>query len=109
DGCTISMIKEAVENFVPSAVPYETGTVLTVGDGIATVSGLENAVYGEILVFASGIKGMVQDLKKDSLGCILFGDESEIESGSAVYRTGRTAGIMASDELLGRVINALGE
>ncbi len=102
------LFKETLQNFTPDIYPEEVGTVLTVGDEIATVSGLEHAAYGEILLFASGVKGMVQDLKRGELGCILFGSEEEISEGSIVRRTGKTAGIPVGDEFLGRVVDALG-
>lgn len=108
-GQVIPLIKETVENWVPEVSPEEIGKVLAVGDGIATVSGLENATYGEILLFSSGIKGMVQDLRRDSIGCIIFGDDEEIVEGSIVRRSGKTAGVPVGNAFLGRVINALGE
>ncbi|MCC8097479.1 MAG: F0F1 ATP synthase subunit alpha, partial [Eubacterium sp.] len=86
----------------------ETGEVLAVGYGIATVGGLENAAYGEILIFTSGIRGMVQDLKRGYIGCILFGDDREITEGSPVKRTGKTAGIPVGEAFLGRICDALG-
>ena len=89
----IPLMREAVRNWQPDAAPEEVGSVLTVGDEIATVSGLEHAAYGEILQFSSGVKGMVQDLRPDRVGCILFGGSEAIESGSIVRRTGKTAGI----------------
>ena len=104
----IPLMKEAVEDFTPSAEAEETGTVLTVGDEIAVVSGLEHAAYGEILLFSSGVKGMVQDLRRDEIGCVLFGDDSEITEGSLVRRSGKTAGIPVGDGFLGRVVDALG-
>lgn len=108
DGDIIPLMQEAVKNWVPSDMEQDRGTVLTVGDGIATVSGLENAKYGEILIFSNGIRGMVQDLRRREIGCILFGDEQEICEGSVVKRTGKTAGVPVGDEFLGRVIDALG-
>ena len=87
---------------------HETGKVLSVGDGIARVSGLDLAEYGEIVVFESGIKGMVQELGERDAGVILFGDDREIEEDSTVYRTGKTAGVPAGEGLIGRVVNALG-
>ena len=102
------LFKETLQNFVPEIYPEEVGTVLTVGDEIATVSGLEHATYGEILLFSSGVKGMVQDLKKGEIGCILFGSEEEISEGSIVRRTGKTAGIPVGDEFVARVVDALG-
>ena len=108
-GGVIPLIKEAVENWVPQATPEEVGTVVAVGDEIATVTGLKNASYGEILLFPSGVKGMVQELRRDEIGCMLFGDGDEIVEGSIVHRSGKTAGIPVGDDFLGRVINALGE
>ena len=105
----IPLMKEAVENWAPEVLAQETGEVLTVGDEIATVRGLPHASYGEILLFSNGVKGMVQDLKRDEIGCILFGDGDEISEGSIVRRTGKTAGIPVGDAFLGRVVNALGE
>ena len=104
----LPLIRETMTNWTPEVSPEEVGQVLTVGDGIATVSGLDHAAYGEILVFAGGIKGMVQELKEDELGCILFGDDEEITQGSRVRRTGKMAGIPVGDACLGRVIDALG-
>ena len=83
------------------------GTVLTVGDGIATVSGLPNAEYGEILVFENGLKGMILDLKEEEIGCVIFGDDADIMQGSTVRRTGKVAGMPVGRAFLGRVVNAL--
>ena len=107
-GNVVSLIKEAVSSFSPKAVPNEIGKVKSVGDGIATVVGLERVTYGEIVVFACGIKGMVLDLDRNEVGCILFDDDEEITEGSTVYRTGKTAGMPAGDDFLGRVIDPLG-
>lgn len=108
NGNIIPLIKETVKKWVPQAMAQEVGTVLTVGDGIATVDGLENVTYGEILLFSSGIRGMVQDLRENEVGCILFGSDEEISEGSTVKRTGKTAGIPVGEGFLGRVVNALG-
>ena len=105
----LPMIRQAIEDFEPTPRDEEVGTVLTVGDGIATISGLEDAEYGEILLFECGIKGMILDLKEDEIGCVIFGDESEITEGSMVRRTKKVAGIPVGEAFLGRVINALGE
>ena len=105
----LPMIRQAIEDFEPVPRDEEVGTVLTVGDGIATISGLEDAEYGEILLFECGIKGMILDLKEDEIGCVIFGDESEITEGSMVRRTKKVAGIPVGEAFLGRVINALGE
>ena len=104
----ISLIRETMEAWTPEVTPEEIGHVITVGDGIATVSGLEHAAYGEILLFASGVKGMVQDLREGELGCVLFGGDEAITAGSKVRRTGKVAGIPVGDAFLGRVIDALG-
>ena len=104
----IPLIRDTVKSWVPEVLAYEVGTVLRVADGIAYVSGLEHASYGEILLFEGGIRGMVQDLKEDRIGCILFGDYEAVRAGDAVRRTGKTAGIGAGDAYLGRVVDALG-
>lgn len=105
----IPLIKETIQNWTPEALEQEIGTVLTVGDGIATVSGLPNVIYNEILIFSSGIRGMVQELKRDEIGCILFDDGQSITEGSTVKRTGKTAGIPVGDSFKGRVIDAMGK
>ena len=104
----IPLIRDTVKSWVPEVLAYEVGTVLRVADGIAYVSGLEHASYGEILLFEGGIRGMVQDLKEGRIGCILFGDYEAVRAGGAVRRTGKTAGIGAGDAYLGRVVDALG-
>ncbi len=104
----IPLIRDTVKSWVPEVLAYEVGTVLRVADGIAYVSGLEHVSYGEILLFEGGIRGMVQDLKEDRIGCILFGDYEAVRAGDAVRRTGKTAGIGAGDAYLGRVVDALG-
>ena len=102
------LIRQAIADFKP--VPYadEVGTVLTVGDGIASIAGLEEAEYGEILIFESGIKGMILDLREDEIGCVIFGDDSEITEGSYVRRTYKVAGIPVGNGFIGRVVDALG-
>ena len=105
----ISLLKETIEKFEPQAVAEEVGTVISIGDGVAVVNGLENVAYGEIVVFQSGIKGMVQNINKNNVGCILFGADSEVFEGDKVVRTKKNAGIPVGDEFVGRIINALGE
>ena len=104
----IPLIRDTVRDWVPEISAREVGSVLSVADGIAYVDGLENAAYGEILLFESGIRGMVQELRGHRIGCILFGRVEEVSEDSAVYRTGRTAGIGVSDAMIGRVVDALG-
>lgn len=104
----IPLLRNTINAWMPESVSQEIGEVLTVGDGIATVGGLEKATYGEILIFPGGVKGMVQDLAPEGIGCILFGDDEEVYEGGKVLRTGRTAGIPVGDAFLGRVVDALG-
>ena len=104
----ISIIKEEIENYDEVSREYETGTVIAVGDGIATIYGLDNAMYGEILTFENGLKGIVQNIEEKAVGCILFGDESEIREGTGVFRTGKRAGIPVGEEFIGRIIDPLG-
>ena len=107
-GDVIPLLKETVLSWTPQAMAQEIGTVLTVGDGIARVDGLAGAAYGEILLFDGGVRGMVQDLSEESVGCILFDDDAAVSAGSTVRRTGRTAGVPVGEGFLGRVVNALG-
>lgn len=104
----LPLMREAMEQWQLSVLPEEMGEVLTVDSEIATVGGLEHAQYGEILVFSSGVKGMVQDLRQGELSCILFGDSEEIVAGSMVRRTLKTAGMRVGEGFLGRVVDALG-
>ncbi len=104
----IPLLKNTAANFRAKAEPREVGTVLTVGDGIATLSGLERCFYGEIILFDCGVRGMVQSLSPDHVGCILFGDDGEITSGSLACRTKATAGLPVGEGFLGRVVGPLG-
>lgn len=104
----ITLYKNTLESWTLAALPEEEGTVTMVGDGIVFADGLESVVYGEIVVFESGIRGMVQDLRPDCVGIILFGDEESIMEGSRVRRTKKTAGVPVGEDFLGRVIDALG-
>ncbi len=105
---SIPLMKENIRSWTPEALAREVGTVLTVGDGIATVGGLPNATYGEILIFDGGVRGMIQNLTETEAGCILFDDDGQISSGSKVVRTGKRAGIPVGEGFLGRVVNSLG-
>ena len=104
----ISILKSEIANFDCEASDKETGTVIWVGDGIATVYGIEHAMYGEIVLFENGVKGMVQDIKRTETGCILFGRDTGIKEGTRVTRTGKRAGIPVGDAFVGRIIDALG-
>ncbi len=104
----LPLMRQAVDEWAPAVVPEEIGEVRTVDSEIATVTGLPHTQYGEILLFSSGIKGMVQDLRRDALSCILFGSSEDISAGSMVRRTLRTAGMPVGNTYLGRVVDALG-
>ena len=103
----ISILREQVDTRAFSG--NEIGWVNSVGDGIAYIDGIDHAMYGEIVVFENGQKAMVQDIREDEIGCILFDDEEEIEEGTKVFRSGRMAGVPVGENFIGRVVNALGE
>lgn len=105
----IAVLKKDIKDYKFATEGEEIGSVITVGDGIATIHGLDHAMYGEIVVFECGVKGMIQDIKKNSVGCILFGSDSEIYEGSKVKRTHKKAGVPVGDAFIGRIVNALGE
>lgn len=107
-GDIISILKSEIEKFDFDTRDKEVGTVIWVGDGIVTIYGIDNAMYGEIVVFENGIKGMVQDIRRTEIGCILFGKDTGIKEGTKVTRTGKRAGVPVGEEFLGRIINALG-
>ena len=104
----LSILKTEIENYDMVSKDQEVGTVIWVGDGIATIYGIEHAMYGEIVIFENGVRGMVQDIKRDQVGCIIFGKDTEIKEGTKVTRTKKKAGIPVGDAYLGRIINALG-
>ena len=105
----ISILKEEIKNYDEISKDQEVGTVISVGDGIATVHGIDHAMYGEVVTFENGLKGMVQDVRANSMGCILFGKDTGIKEGTKVARTGKQAGIQVGDKFIGRIVNALGE
>ncbi len=105
----ISIIKSEIENYSWDENSRDTGSVIYVGDGIATIYGIDHAMYGEIVVFENGVKGMVQDIRKNEIGCILFGRDNEIKEGTKVCRTNKKAGIPVGEQFVGRIVNALGE
>lgn len=104
----ISLLREETRSFVPDPSAREIGRVVTVGDGIARISGLDQVRYSEIVLFECGIRGMVLDIGTDATGCIVLGDDTLIEEGSKVYRSGRTAGIPVGNVLIGRTVDPLG-
>ncbi len=101
-------LRETVKGFQVGQDSSETGRVLEIGDGIATVQGLDRAVYGELVEFETGVKGMVMDLSRETVGCVLLGREEGLGEGSRVTRTGRPADVPVGRALLGRVVDAMG-
>ncbi len=104
-----SIIKEQIKNYDVELETKGVGTVLSVGDGISKIYGLEDAMAGELLEFDSGVYGMALNLEEGSIGCVILGDESKIEEGDTVHRTQRIVEVPVGEELKGRVVNSLGE
>ena len=104
----ISVLKSEIEDYDVKTEVQETGTVVSVGDGIANVYGINHAMYGEIVEFENGVRGLVQNIEMKTIGVVLLGSDRELTEGSKVVRTGKKAGIGVSDAMLGRVVNALG-
>ena len=105
----ISILQEEIEQYDSRTRRAENGTVLEIGDGIATVYGLDRAVYGELVEFETGVRGIVLNLERDSVGVVLLGSEEGLHEGSIVKRTGRAADVPVGDAMIGRTVNALGE
>lgn len=108
DGTLMSILKEAIEQFEATSQENEVGDVETIGDSIATISGLDHAMYGEVVVFENGTKGMVLDITTENIGVILFDTEGTIGQGTKVSRTKKQAGMPVSSNFLGRVVDPLG-
>lgn len=104
----VSLLREKIDSYDQRTLRAESGSVLEVGDGIATLYGLQNALYGELLEFETGVQGMVLDLKRDTVGCILLGDDTGIKEGTKVSRSGKPASVPVGDAMVGRVVNSLG-
>lgn len=104
-----SILKEQIQNFDQTVETSEIGTVIEVGDGIARVHGLQNAMVNELLEFPGGVKGMAQNLEEDNIGCILLGEFDHIKDGDPVKRTGRIIEVPVGEAMIGRVVNAIGE
>lgn len=108
DGTLMSILKEAIAQFEATSQENEVGYVETIGDGIATILGLDHAMYGEVVVFENGTKGMVLDITTENIGVILFDTEGTIGQGTKVSRTKKQAGMPVSSNFLGRVVDPLG-
>ncbi|MDP9034655.1 MAG: F0F1 ATP synthase subunit alpha [Myxococcota bacterium] len=104
-----AIIKKQIQNYEKAALTTETGTVLSVGDGIARIYGLEGAMAGELVEFPGNLMGLVLNLEADNVGAVCFGDVTNVKEGSIVKRTGRILDVPAGEALVGRVVNALGQ
>lgn len=105
----LAVLQKNIKDFMPKSETEEIGSVIRIGDGIAVIHGLTHAMYGEIVVFDNGVKGMVQDIKKNHVGVILFGSDVGIHENSKVSRTHKMAGVPVGNGFIGRIVNALGE
>ena len=105
----LAVLQKNIKDFMPKSEIEEIGNVIRIGDGIAVIHGLTHAMYGEIVVFENGVKGMVQDIKKNQVGVILFGSDVGIHENSKVSRTHKMAGVPVGNGFIGRIVNALGE
>ncbi len=103
------IIQEQIKRYDEVLETSEVGTIISVGDGIALIHGLEKAMYGELLLFPGNIYGMVLNLEEEHVGAVLMGNESNIKEGDTVKRTGRVVEVPVGDAMLGRVVNALGQ
>ena len=105
----ITILKTEIDESAFDTNKREVGNVTWIGDGIVTIKGIDHAMYGEIVIFDTGVKGMVKYLRRNEIGCILFGRDTGMKEGTRVIRSGKRAGIPVGEGFLGRVINALGE
>src|ERR1700736_2574373 len=103
------LIREQIENYESKISVDETGTVITLGDGIARVYGLDKVMAGELLSFPHGVAGIAMNLEEDQVGVVLLGEYTEIKEGDEVKRTGRIMSVPVGDALIGRVVNSLGQ
>ena len=103
------IIRSQIKNYENKLEESETGVVIVVGDGIATVSGLDNCMAGELLEFPNGSFGMAQNLNEDTVSAVILGTDQGIKEGDTVKRTGRVVSVPVGAKLIGRVVNALGE
>ncbi len=104
-----ALIKEQIKHYDDMIEQKDVGTVMTVGDGVCLIHGLDNAMLGELLLFPNEVYGMVMNLDEDSVGAVLLGSESTIKEGNEVKRTGKIIEVPVGDALLGRVVNPLGQ
>lgn len=105
----ISVLKDQITNYDEKTEVQEIGTVIQIGDGIATVYGLEHAMYGELITFETGVQGIVQNLERRTVGCVLLGSDKGLEEGSRATRTKKRASVPVGEAMIGRVVDALGQ
>src|SRR5215813_12438951 len=103
------IIREQIGSYAVDVDVAEVGSIIAIGDGIARVHGVDNAMAGEMLEFPHGVCGIALNLEEDSVGAVLLGEFRQIKEGDPVKRTGRIISVPIGDELLGRVVNALGQ
>ncbi|HPS65796.1 MAG TPA: F0F1 ATP synthase subunit alpha, partial [Ignavibacteria bacterium] len=103
-----SVLLKELSGFEREADIYEVGTVLSVGDGVGRVYGLTNCQMSELIEFPNGVFGIAMNLEEDNIGCILFGESYLIKEGDIAKRTGRIASVPVGEQMLGRVVDALG-
>jgi F-type H+-transporting ATPase subunit alpha len=103
------LLREQIENYDAAVQVDEVGTIISLGDGIARIHGLEKAMAGELLEFPHGVAGLTMNLDEDQVGAVLLGDYTELREGQQVKRTGKIMSIPVGDKMIGRVVNALGE
>src|SRR5271170_7732595 len=103
------LLRQQIENYEQRVQVDEVGTVISLGDGIARVHGLDKVMAGELIEFPHGIKGLAMNLDESEVGAVLLGDYTEIKEGDTVKRTGKIMSVPVGEALIGRVVNALGQ
>src|SRR5437764_13324289 len=103
------LIREQIENYESKIAVDEVGTIISLGDGIARVHGLDKVMAGELISFPHGVAGIAMNLEEDQVGAVLLGDYTEIKEGDEVKRTGRIMSVPVGDAMVGRVVNPLGQ
>jgi F-type H+/Na+-transporting ATPase subunit alpha len=103
------LLKEQIQNYDAEIRVDQTGTIITLGDGIARIHGLDKAMAGEMLQFPHDVQGLAMNLDEDQVGCVLLGDYTELREGDEVRRSGEIMSVPVGDGMIGRVVNALGQ